>query len=171
MIKSELISSVARNDSFRAARVATPISILRPTSVIMPSHQRLHYRFAVVKTKKFSSRISSFSAPVFYFLKGKENFLFCRSVRTSQSWCSRQNEVVLFFNIKYCVIREFSNIPSAFASGITARATRAYILGVCGFASWRTHTSGWGKEGILPPASRSSSQLYRNIFSSVLISI
>ena len=131
MIKSELISSVARNDSFRAARVATPISILRPTSVIMPSHQRLHYRFAVVKTKKFSSRISSFSAPVFYFLKGKENFLFCRSVRTSQSWCSRQNEVVLFFNIKYCVIREFSNIPSAFASGITARATRAYILGVC----------------------------------------
>jgi hypothetical protein len=60
--------------------------------------------------------------------------LFWFSVRTSQSWCSRQttkNEVVLFFKTKHSIIIEFSSIPSAFASSITARATRAYILGVC----------------------------------------
>jgi len=44
------------------------------------------------QNKKISLLISSFSAPVFVFLKKEKIFLFWFSVRTSQSWCSRQRK-------------------------------------------------------------------------------
>src|SRR3989344_1412525 len=63
---------------------------------------------------------------------------------------------------------------SAFASDISARATSAWMSRIGVFprhcppaGGWLGRHAVWGKEGILPPASVSSSQWFARVFSSL----
>ena len=153
----ELCSNI-RPINARAARVVTPtlnIRIRARGNIIAPTTP---LRSAVTKTKKFLYLFRRFLPP-FLFFKKEKIFLFCLSVRTSQSWRSRKNEVVLMSILSIDINKEFFNVPSAFASGITAKATRALILGMCDvcFAN-RTPLYGERKESS-PQLRDSSSQL------------
>ena len=100
----------------------------------MLSPQRLHSVPPSPKHKIFLYGSFRFFCPQFLKVNVKRKFfvlVLCSYLTELVLTTDDKKEVVLFFNTKHNVILDFSSVPSAFASGITARATRAYILGVC----------------------------------------